>query len=414
MIIEISIENFLSIKDRITFSLDSSSSKKLPENQITAQPGVKLLKSAVIYGANASGKSNLIKSIFFLWNMVKNSHNFNIDTKILRTPFKLDETYIIKPSKFEIIFISQGVKYQYGFSCDNDKIIEEYLYYWPKGRESQIFSRKETNKFNFNKDKKKQELIKSQTNDNVLYLSRATQLRYDKTKAAYEFIVNDIVINYPTWADFTIQKIHENPNIKSNIMEILRKADFGGVVDLKVDKQKRRVNGFEVKIEKDIPSFNAIKQKEQEFYDIKFIHQNKKGHSIEFNFDEESGGTQKTLAMLGPMFDILENGKVAFIDELESSLHPNITKLLVRLFNSKNNKNNAQLIFTTHDTTLLNNELFRRDQIYICSKEPNKNTVLASFLDFDLRETADFERAYLNGRVGGLPFIDETLFDKKW
>ena len=115
--------------------------------------------------------------------------------------------------------------------------------------------------------------------------------------------------------------------------------------------------------------------------------------------------------MLGPIFDILEYGKVAFIDEFEVNLHPNITRFLIRLFNSKINTKNAQLIFTTHDTNLLDKELFRRDQIYICTKEPNKNTLVASFLDYDLRETADFERAYLNGRVGGLPFIDETLFD---
>jgi len=412
MIIEVSIENYLSVKDKVTLSLDSSPSKKLPQNLINLSKNDKLLKSAVIYGANASGKSNVIKSIFFLWNMVKNSHTFNVDTKIPRFPFKLDESFLEKPSKFEIIFIHKNVKYKYGFSCTNDKIVDEYLFYWPHGRESLIFFRKDTAKYQFRSDKRKQDIIKSQTNNNVLYLSRATQLGFEKTKNAYEFIVNNIVINYsPIWADLTIRKIHENSELKSRIIEILQKADFGGISDIKVSKEKRKVTGFEFKIDKNTQSFNPIKEQEEDFYNIKFVHKNKDGKLVELTFAEESHGTQRTLSMLGPIFDILETGKVAFIDELEVNLHSNITRFLVRLFNSKHNKNNAQLIFTTHDTNLLDSELFRRDQIYICTKEPNKNTVVTSFLDFDLRETSDFERAYLNGRVGGLPFIDETLFD---
>jgi len=412
MIIEISIENYLSVKDKVTLSLDSSPSKKLPQNLINLSRDDKLLKSVVIYGANASGKSNIIKSVFFLWNMVRSSHNFNVDTKIPRLPFKLDEIYLEKPSKFEIIFIHKNIKYKYGFSCTNEKIIDEYLFYWPHGREALIFSRKNTTKYEFRSDKRRQDIIKTQTNDNVLYLSRATQLGYEKTKNAYEFIVNNIVINVSLmWTELTIKKIHENPKLKNKVIDILQKADFGGIFDIKVSKEKRKVRGIEFKIERDIQSFNPIKEREEDFYNIKFIHKSKGGKLVELSFAEESHGTQKTLSMLGPIFDILETGKVAFIDELEVNLHSNITRFLVRLFNSKHNKNNAQLIFTTHDTNLLDSELFRRDQIYICTKEPNKHTVVTSFLDFDLRETADFERAYLNGRVGGLPFIDETLFD---
>ncbi|MBI3027676.1 ATP-binding protein [Candidatus Woesearchaeota archaeon] len=411
MIIEISIENYLSVKDKVTLSLDSSPSKKLPQNLINLSRDDKLLKSVVIYGANASGKSNIIKSVFFLWNMVRSSHNFNVDTKIPRLPFKLDEIYLEKPSKFEIIFIHKNIKYKYGFSCTNEKIIDEYLFYWPRGREALIFSRKDTTKYEFKSDKRRQDIIKTQTNNNVLYLSRATQLGYEKTKGAYEFIVNNIVINIsPLWQDITIKKIFENQDVRKKILEVLKKADFGGIVDVKVDKRKGHLQSVEFKFGKEGPTFNPLKPQEQDVYNVKFQHKTKKGNLIDFEFHEESFGTQKFFSMLGPIFDILESGKVAIIDELESSLHPNIIKFLVKLFNSKYN-NNAQLIFTTHNTNLLDNELIRRDQIYICTKEPNKNTILISFLDFDLRETADFERAYLNGRVGGLPFIDETLFD---
>jgi len=412
MIIEISIENFLSVKEKIVFSLASSSSRKLPQNLMELSGKERLLKSAVVYGANASGKSNLIKAVFFMWNLVKTSHAFNVDAKIPRIPFKLDKDCLTRPSKFEIIFIHNGIKYKYGFACDNEKVIDEYLFHWPKGKEATIFNRSDSRTFTFTEDKPQQNLIKKQMNDNVLYLSRATQLGYEKTKAAYEFMVNNIVINYsPNWAGFTVRKIYENQDFGDKVIDILQKADFGGITDLKVDKQKRKVVGAEFKIERGNATVNPMKQKEEDSYDIRFIHETGKGESVEFSINEESAGTRKTLSMLGPIFEILETGRVAFIDELESSLHPSITRFLVMLFNSKYNKKNGQLIFTTHDTTLLSNELFRRDQIYICSKDPNKHTVLNSFLDYDLRESTDFERAYLNGRVGGLPFIDETLFD---
>src|SRR3989344_2614086 len=181
MIIEISIENFLSIKEKVKISLDSSGSKKLLHNLIKINGKEKLLKSVVLYGANASGKSNLIKSIFFMWSMVKDSHKFNVDSKIPRIPFKLDESSLDKPSKFEMIFIHKNVRYKYGFSCNNEKIVDEYLFYWPQGREALIFKRKNTNKYTFNIDKKQQKLLESQMNDNALYLSRATQLGYEKT-----------------------------------------------------------------------------------------------------------------------------------------------------------------------------------------------------------------------------------------
>lgn len=412
MIIETSVENYLSIKNKVTLSLDSSSSKRLINNTAEISKDQRLLKAAVIYGANASGKSNVIKSVFFIWNMVKNSHLFNVDVKIPRIPFKLEKNSLEKPSKFEIIFIYKDIKYKYGFSCDNDKFIEEYLYYWPKGRESKIFSRKNSEDFEFTMDKKQQELIKSQTNDNVLYLSRATQLGYKVTKEAYDFIVNNLVINYsPAWRDITIRKIHEDGKLKKKVIDILQKADFGGIVDINVVKDKRKVEGFEFKIENGKAFSNPLKPEEQEFYDFKFVHKTKEEEFISFEFNEESDGTRRTISMLGPIFEILEMGKVAFIDEFELGLHSNITKFLIRLFNSKLNSKNAQLIFTTHDTNLLDNEIFRRDQVYVCSKNKDNSTKLSSYIDYNLREDSDFEKAYLNGRVGGLPFIDESLFD---
>ena len=277
MITEISIENYLSIKEKVVFSLDSTPSKNLEQNLIKLQ-NKNILKTAVIYGANASGKSNLIKSVFYIWFLVKNSHLFNIETKLnkinpARTPFKLDSSCLNKPSKFEILFIHEDIKYKYGFSCDNEGIIEEYLYHSPKGRGALIFSRTDYTKFKFTEDKAQQDIITKQMNKNVLYLSRATQLGYHKTRFAYEFIINNIVIN-PNRSDLTIREIYENKKSKNKFLEVLRRADFGGILDLEVSKEKRKVDGSEFKFENKVASMNQLKDKEEDFFDVKFVHEN--------------------------------------------------------------------------------------------------------------------------------------------
>ncbi len=411
MLIDVSIENFLSVREKVTLSLDSGPGKKLPQNLIRVDEENSLLRSAVLYGANASGKSNIIKAVYFLWEMVVNSTKFNVETRIPRAPFKLDEETSRKPSKFEVRFIQDNVKYRYGFSCDDEKIIEEYLYYAPKGREALIFKRENTVDYKFTIDENRQDLFRKQTIANTLYLSRATQLGYEKTRTAYEFFSNNLIINYsPMWRNYTIRQMHDHPEFKDRILEVMQKADFGGIENIKVTKEKRKTQ--EIVIE---GSLLARRDVMGDFYNIKFTHKKTlkdgKTEHIDFDMEEESGGTQKTLALLGPIFDILENGKVAFIDELEQSLHPEITKFLIKLFHSKHNKKNAQLVFTSQDTNLLDNTLFRKDQIYFCSKEPNKSTELISLLEYRLRQDADIEKAYLNGRFGGLPFIDETLFE---
>lgn len=416
MIIDISIENFLSIREKIVLSLEASSSSKLLSKNLIRIPNDDLLKSVAIYGSNASGKTNVIKAMLFMWSMVVNSHNHNVGDRIKRMPFKLDDISDERPSKFEMNFIVSGIKYNYGFSLDDEKIINEYLYYTPKGRKALIFERRNTNEFEFTIDKKKQEQIKEQTLDNTLYLSRAAQLKYERAMEVFRFFKEDIIINYsPGWINYTIKKIHENPEIKNKILEILKAADFGGIADIKVEKERKKVS--HITFEGLGPGKELIhkkEEKEDDFYDIKIYHNKKMRNGrktiIDFNINEESDGTRKTLDMLGPILDILEKGKVLIIDEFESSLHPEIVKLLIKLFNTDKNKN-AQLVFTTHNTNLLNNELFRRDQIYFTSRKPNGNTRLSSMLDFKLRQESDFERAYLNGRFGALPFIDETVFD---
>ncbi len=448
MLLEFSVENFLSFKDRVTLSLDSSASKKLPCNLIEVSEKERLLKSAVVYGANASGKSNLVKALFFMRNMVAHSHNFNIDTRIPVTPFRLDGECREKPSRFELKFVHEGVRYRYGFSCNGGRVIDEYLFERPGKRERTVFKRKNSSdndgsnkgnsdkdasyngssEFHFSVDKKQQELISSQTIENTLYLSRATQLGYEKTRPVYEFFTGCLQVSLtPVWENYTLERMYSDEAFKARVIEVLKKADFGGIEEITVKKEKSPSPGPEFVFEySPTDSFKSSGSASGsasglaggpvdesggvygDSYKVRTIHRTENGDAVYFDLSEESEGTRKALKLLGPLFYVMDTGGVLFIDELESSLHPEITRLLIRLFNSKKNSR-AQLLFTTHDTNLLDNELFRRDQIYFCTKEPNRHTELSSLLDFDIRQEIDFERAYLTGRVGGVPIVDETL-----
>lgn len=417
MIIEFSVENFRSFKDQITLSMDSSSSKKIPQNLINLDDGNNLLKSALIYGANSAGKSNLIKAIDFMKGMVVNSHTFNVDSKIPQVvPFKLSKTSTNEPSKFELIFLCGGKKYRYGFSCNSTKVFEEYLFETSKKKEKLVFSRSDTKKFEFGIDAEKQKMYQSQTIDNTLYISRATQLGYDKTKNVYDYFSENVIVNMnrthtdtSNWIDYTITKIKNDPKFKEKILDVLMKADFGGIENFSIKTTRVPVRDASF----GYSSVDLIFESTDDFYTdykVQTMHRTDDGEIVQLDLNDESEGTKKTLSIVGPLLDIMEESKVLFIDELDSSLHPEITRMIVKLFNSKNNKS-GQLIFTTHDTTLLDNELFRKDQVYLCSKEPNSFTTLSSLLDYDIRQDIDFERAYLNGRIGGVPFIDETLYD---
>ncbi|HUW67581.1 MAG TPA: ATP-binding protein [Candidatus Nanoarchaeia archaeon] len=417
MIIEFSVENFRSFKDRVTFNMDSSSSKKISQNLINLDGGNNLLKSAVIYGANSAGKSNLIKAIDFMKGMVMNSHTFNVNSKIpFVVPFKLSKATQNKPSKFELIFLCGGKTYRYGFSCNSTKVFEEYLFEKSTKKEKLVFSRDNTKKFKFGIDAEKQELYQSQTIDNTLYISRATQLGYDKTKKIYDYFSENIIVNLnltnvntSNWIDYTLAKIKDDSKFKDKILDILMKADFGGIENILITKQKVPVKKVPFSFSNVDTNFESTDGFD-DIYKVQTMHRTDDGIIVCLDLNDESEGTKKTLFILGPLLNIMEGNKVLFIDELDSSLHPEITRMIVKLFNSKNNKS-GQLIFTTHDTTLLDNELFRKDQIYFCSKDQNHFTTLSSLLDYDIRQDIDFERAYLNGRIGGVPFIDETLYD---
>lgn len=410
MLIDFKVQNYLSIKDEICLSMECASATSTLPNNCFTENKYKLLNSVAIYGANATGKSNFLKAIWFMKAMVENSQNNKFGDAIGVVPYKLDPKTSNKPSKFEITFILNSKKYIYGFSCTKEKIIEEYLTSTSgRGRPKELFIRKNTNKFNFTSGIPRQKRIREETNDNQLYLSKIALHNYEPLKDIYSFLTNNVAVGTNAqWGSHTRKRLNEDKDFKKWVINILKKGDFGGISDIETIMKEKEFQGFEFKFGKK-PIIHKFSKEKKEFLDLKFVHLNENNKKILFEENEESTGTIKTFNMLGPIYDILRKGIIVFIDEFEINLHPEITRFLVKLFHSEHNKKQGQIIFTTHDTSLLKrNDLFRRDQIYFTEKKPNQSTSLHSLMDYDVRENIDFQNAYLNGKVGGIPFVDES------
>ncbi|MCK4614286.1 MAG: AAA family ATPase [Thermoplasmata archaeon] len=411
-LIEFSIENYRSIRDRVTLSLVAASDRSLDNNLIRHEALKKdrLLRTAVIYGANASGKSNVLRALHDLRHLITTSHEYQKGGKIPYNPFKLDEEWRTRPTNLEVVFIKNGIKYIYGVSFTAEKVIDEYLYYYPRGRIARIFQRKNTSDYRFTIDAKEQRFFAEKTPDNVLYLSRATQLNYEKTSAAFEWFRDDLRIIGPInpEIDITIDMLKDE-NSKKLILKALTEADLGiddiiGTVQntsvndlIKAKKLSDRISGDTQIVINEDGSIIEIK--------IGTLH-----GKVSFDFfEEESEGTQRMFSLIGPWIDALQNGKVLVVDELDTKLHHLLNVFLIKLFHDPTqNKKGAQLIFNTHNTSLLDRNLFRRDQIWFTERDPESGkTELFSLAEFKPRKDKDLKKGYLTGRYGALPFIKE-------
>ena len=360
MIIELSVENFRSIKTRQTFSLTKSNSDELVGN--TFDPNVlnasPLLRSVVIYGANAAGKSNFIKAVKVIREIVANSaKNIQRGDKLPITYFKLCDSTVGKPTEFEVIFIAEGIKYQYGFSATSERVMEEWLYAFPKSRPQRWFIRafdeaKNEYEWDFSSFLTgKKQTWKDSTRNNSLFLSTAVMLNSEQLKPVYDWFTKTLkVAGIDGWRSNYTAELCTEADGKKDVLKFLNAADLD-INDLKLESKK-----FDISVlPDDMPAElkeRLLKDLEgEEFVDIKTVHTTAQGKDVLFELDDESDGTRKIFSFAGPWIDTLRNGKVLFIDELHDSLHPHIVKFLVDLFHSKKtNPKNAQLIFTTHET----------------------------------------------------------------
>lgn len=414
MILEFSIANFLSFKDKVTFSMIANATSGLDENYIISN-GRKILKTAAIYGANASGKTNLFRILALVMSMLRNSNNISINSKLPIYPFKFDKNTINMPSEFEIKFVVDDVRYVYGFVADKNKIYEEYLYYYPNGRETQIFDRTKIDQYSFpQKDERILNDIASKNAQNKFFIATATNWNYEKTKNPYKFLSNNINIfnNLGGLRDLALREYSKNnERLKIFSLDILKKADFN-IEDYKV-LETDIPDDFLAAIPDFIKAGMNMKEKPKVFTAL-FRH---KASSTYLSYEEESMGTQIIFCFIPFIMDALNSKKVVVVDELDKSLHPYLVEMIVQMFNDSDiNKNGAQLIFNTHDTNLLNLNILRRDQIWFTEKD-NSNGIsdLYSLSDFSVRKTENVGRGYMLGRYGAVPFIknDFNLWEEK-
>jgi len=418
MIIELVVENYRSIKEKQSFSLAKSSSIELENNSFipTASGSPALLNSAAIYGANAAGKSNFVRALATMQSIVVDSaRESKRGDKLKVTPFKLSESTCNSPTEFEVVFIADNVKYQYGFSTTRERVLEEWLFAFPNGKPQRWFIRafdKELGDYAWNFGSfltGKKQLWKDSTRANSLFLSTSVMLNSEQLKPVYDWFNNTLkTTDISGWNSAYTASLCMDAENKKEVLNFLKAADLD-IEDIIVKSKTVDSSYFPENMPLSIKDKILEELSDEEFYEVKTVHTNDSGNKVPFDFEDESDGTQKLFSFAGPWIDSLKKGKVLFIDELHDSLHPTIVRFLVNLFHDKkSNQNNAQLIFTTHETSILDQKVFRRDQVWFCNKEKDQSTSLYSLTDFSPRKGVEnLEKSYLSGRYGALPLISK-------
>lgn len=428
MLIQFTVGNYKSFKENVTFSMVAanlkSKDKSLDENNaFTASGKLKLLKSAAVYGANASGKSNLIQALKFMRGFVLNSsRETQAKDRIPVEPFRLSTETEDKPSFFEVVFLIEGRKCRYGFEVDNERVHTEWLFHSPNNKEAKLFSR-EDDKFTRTAAFREGKDIDERTRENALFLSVVAQFNGKSAQSILKWFraleimsgLEDFSHRLNTLSDMDVD------DYQRSIISFIKQRDLD-IEDLK----KEEVAFFESSLVKGMfgndkvssliregveKGFGKIFEKE-EVNNIKTVHRkfDSKGNLValvDFDIDEnESEGTKKVFAFAGAFCKAVEQGQTLIIDELDARLHPLMTLSIIRFFNSnETNPNNAQLIFTTHDTNLLSNKNFRRDQIWFTEKNKYGATDLYSLAEYNVRNDASYEKDYIAGRYGAIPYI---------
>lgn len=413
MLLEFRVKNFRSIKDEQILSLAASVDKTFANShllatELTTPPNV--VRSSVIYGPNASGKSNLLQALSYMQAVIRDSattvqpgHKYSVQ------PFRLDPQSLGAPTEFEVTFVEEGIRYQYGFSMTTERIVDEWLLVYRKPKPQQWINRRfdsvgNIHIYDFSSHLTgARKLWQDSTRENALFLSTAVQLNSESLRPIFSALV-DKILYFAAGAtpipEFTTALLRE-PSGKQAVKDFLSDADIT-ISDIQTVARK----GFQQFI-KFNPAGGAaqVSGEEKELLMPQFIHETE-GGSVSFELHEESLGTQRLYSLAAPVLEVLRRGWLLVVDELDSSLHALLVRRLVNLFhNSNSNKNGAQLIFSTHDTSLLDETLFRRDQIWFTEKGLDQSTKLYPLSDFSPRKKEALERGYLAGRYGAIPFL---------
>jgi AAA15 family ATPase/GTPase len=424
MLIEFSVGNFRSFKERATLSMVAANTNARDpivnkNNTIIVNDKLTLLTSTAIYGANASGKSNVVQALAFMRKFVLSSaKESQTGERIAVEPFRLSTETENEPSFFEIVFLINDIQYRYGFEVNLNQVISEWLFSVPSTKEATLFVREENTIKPSSKFLKEGKGLEEKTRSNALFLSVVAQFNGEISQSILKWFRRMGIVSGlddMSYRAFTIQQVVEG-KYKNEIIQLIKKLDIdiNEIEGLKVDKTQVTLPA---NMPEELRALLLKNMQDEDWLTVQTKHPklNAQGQLVglvSFDMDQnESHGTQKAFYLAGPIIDVLTNGKVLIVDEMEARLHPLITRELIRLFNSiELNPKRAQLIFTTHDTNLLSNKIFRRDQIWFVEKDSFSASHLYSLAelkihDSKVRNDASFEDDYLQGRYGAIPFL---------
>lgn len=443
MLIEFSVGNYLSIKEAITFSMLASNAVKELESSSEGGNNVfwdksnknKYLKSAVVYGANGSGKSNLLSALGFYRKFILSSSNDRqADDEIMTIPFLLSTETENKPSSFEMVFVIDAIRFRYGFEATKKIITAEWLFVFDtenSNKESTYFTRENQNIKVSNKNFKEGKGLENNTRPNALFLSTVAQLNGEVSNKIQNWLkanINVISGLEDATTAYTIGRFQDQEEFRKKIINFFKLTNLG-IEDIKMEEpvldnlskilpQKREdekiaslIQELQKELKDRMKKGGDAREISINAFHKKFDEANKLIDTIALDFELESKGTQKLFGLLGPWFDTLEKGKILIVDELDSRLHTKLTTELLKIFQSGINTKNAQLIFASHDTNLLRNDLFRRDQIWFTEKDNSGSTDLYSLVEYKInqatsvRNDASFEKDYLIGKYGAIPYF---------
>ena len=424
MLIEFSVTNFRSIKDKVTFTMLPSGKIKESDHEENLfsedKYNLKLLKSSLIYGGNASGKSNFLWAFQAITYLVGKSIDFKLDEEIgPYEPFKLDQESNNFPVEFTIDFITRrNNRYIYTIRFNSKEFLHESLYFFPEKHKNKLFKREnsEISYGDYFKGLRKFKLLPNQ-----LLLSKAGKEPIEPLKEPYRFFDEHIFCNIYdniSWDDavistYTELMVKEKDSFFRDNMNKLLCASDSGIKSLNIKKLDEK----QIKL----PEYISDEEKKDIINRLKFRIKTEHGVFSErkqirtelFDLSEESAGTQKLLVIGNLMLDALRDGTTIIIDELDKSLHPLLTRMLINLFNSnQNNPNNAQLIFATHDITLIDQDLLRRDQIWLTEKDIYGGTELYPLSDYTgISKVRKLNDWYMTGRFGGVPKLKDFVLN---
>ncbi|HIF9064089.1 TPA: AAA family ATPase [Photobacterium damselae] len=411
------VSNFKSIQDPQQLNLTKTAPSEHEESNTfeidNGHTKHQLLNSVTLYGANASGKSNVITGLKTMREIVLQSSKSQLGETLPYNPFKLSKLSRNEDTEFEVFFFVDGVKFQYGFTYNEKRISEEWLYAYPKTKAQKWFLRawdSKNSKYAWEFGRlftgEKQTWVNS-TRENSLFLSTAVQLNSKLLAPVYNWFKDSVQITGVNgWSSSFSTGQCEHSNHKDNILNFLKNADIS-IDDISHTKEEFDPSLIPEDMPTELRDMLIDKMDGEQIHEVKFLKKDDDGELIDFDVEEESDGTKRLFNFAGPWLDALNDGLVLVVDELNTNLHPLLVQYLISFFHSKKtNPNNAQLVFTTHETSTLSQEVFRRDQIWFVEKDNKGRSSLYSLSDFKVKKKRDnLEAKYLSGVFGALPMV---------